>query len=67
MPLELKKNGEKKLFLGGKWNNDMTIQIWTLLQFFRKSVFLKGRVKKNRKIGKKCHLLHGRVIKMGKI
>ena len=37
------------------------------IAFFGKSVFLKGRVKKNRKIGKKCHLLHGRVIKMGKI
>ena len=61
MPLEgfkkKKKNGEKMLFLGGKCDV-MTIQIWTLLQFFRK---------KNRKIGKKCHLLHGRVIKMGKI
>ena len=71
MPLEgfkkkKKKNGEKMLFLGGKCDV-MTIQIWTSLQFFRKSVFLKGRVKKNRKIGKKCHLLHGRVIKMGKI
>ena len=42
MPLEgfkkkkkKKKNGEKMLFLGGKCDV-MTIQIWTLLQFFRK-------------------------------
>ena len=77
----VKKNGEKCYFLekmqpydstkvdtnkmGKMQRNDHTK--WTLLQFLRKSVFLKGRVKKNRKIGKKCHLLHGRVIKMGKI
>ena len=49
--------------MGKMQRNDHTK--WTLLQFLRKSVFLKGRVKKIRKTGKKCHLLQGRVKKNG--